>query len=406
MQVRYKGTEYDIPDAHPAANCLPWHLDKPEFAELIHSVRDGYDLDKPILQQAGTGLIISGRRRALACVIADVDPEVKEVDWDDDAVMRFVRRDEIIRRNLTEGERVMAVAELSKLRERGGDRRSDDFKVSADTLKSTDKTIAEIAEEAGVSKATANRAVKVKKKSPELAEAVKEGKLKVRTAAAVADLPKATRKKVAESDNPAAAAKIALAKSRKPEPVNQPDEAETDSDTDEQLRDVPRNVPAPPVGKLATYYRNDGVPDLPGVYRPRLTKNAAGHETVLDAYDNPAPPNVGDTFMDETLRDVLACALSAADLMNQAYEKFIELKAERKPHHRFPWADIPTVKKHLEAARNAVIEIGNELRAAIPHAVCPACSGSRQGCKECRFSGYWPKTECDVYPQRFRKGAA
>lgn len=238
MQVRYKGTEYDIPDAHPAANCLPWHLDKPEFAELIHSVRDGYDLDKPILQQAGTGLIISGRRRALACVIADVDPEVKEVDWDDDAVMRFVRRDEIIRRNLTEGERVMAVAELSKLRERGGDRRSDDFKVSADTLKSTDKTIAEIAEEAGVSKATANRAVKVKKKSPELAEAVKEGKLKVRTAAAVADLPKATRKKVAESDNPAAAAKIALAKSRKPEPVNQPDDAETDSGTDEQLDPV------------------------------------------------------------------------------------------------------------------------------------------------------------------------
>jgi hypothetical protein len=165
-------------------------------------------------------------------------------------------------------------------------------------------------------------------------------------------------------------------------------------------------VPAPPAGKLATYYRNDGVPDLPGVYRPRLSKNENGHETVLDAYDNPMPAGLGDTFVDPTLRRILANLTSLANDAEQIREQFDELKAARKAHQVYTWAEIPTVAALFETFRNTAVKLTDHLLDAIPYAVCPDCSGARKGCKACRGSGYWPRSECEVYPDRFRKGAA
>lgn len=174
---------------------------------------------------------------------------------------------------------------------------------------------------------------------------------------------------------------------------------------EDELVDVPDTVPAPSVGKLETYYKNDGVPDLPGVYRPRMTKTSDGNEVVLDGYGNPAPSAVGDTFADPKLRDILAQAITAAETLNSVYEEFLELKAGRKPYHEFPWLDIPTIQKFSEAVRENARKLCDELRAGVPYAVCPDCAGQRKGCKSCKLSGYWPKPECDVYPQRFRKAS-
>jgi len=178
------------------------------------------------------------------------------------------------------------------------------------------------------------------------------------------------------------------------------------SDSDDSLDTVPDTIAAPDVGRAETYYRNDGVPEMPGVYRPKMMKTSSGQEVVLDGYGNPAPAAVGDTFADPTLRDILAQAISGAEILDSVYQRFLELKAGRKPFHQFPWLDIPTIQKLAETMRNAAVEIGNEIRAGVPYAVCPACAGERKGCKECRLSGYWPKAECDVYPNRFRKAGA
>jgi ParB-like chromosome segregation protein Spo0J len=79
-----------------------------------------------------------------------------------------------------------------------------------------------VGEAVGVSGKTYSQAKKVVDAAPELVDAMDAGKLSVKTAAAVADLPKRERKKVAESDDPKAAAKKAIAKAKKPDPEPEP----------------------------------------------------------------------------------------------------------------------------------------------------------------------------------------
>jgi hypothetical protein len=187
--------------------------------------------------------------------------------------------------------------------------------------------------------------------------------------------------------------------------VKRIDDHETDPETEDPFGDVPENIPAPPIGKLETYYHNDGVREMTGVYRPRLTKSESGQETVLDAYGNPAPAGLGDTFADPSIRKILANIASVADDAEQVREQFNELKAARKSHQIYTWAEVPTVSKLFDTIRDAAVKLTDHLRDAIPYAVCPDCSGARRGCKVCKGTGYWPRSECDVYPERFRKGA-
>ena len=135
-------------------------------------------------------------------------------------------------------------------------------------------------------------------------------------------------------------------------------------------------------------------------------KSESGQEVVLDAYDNPTPAGLRDTIADPTIRQILANILSVADDAEQVREHFNELKAARKPHQVYTWAEIPTVSKLFDVIRDSAVKLADHLRDAIPYAVCPECSGARRGCKVCKSTGYWPKSECEVFPERFRKGAA
>ncbi len=214
----YKLKEYEILDAHPAANCLPWHLDKPEFAELIESVKVGFDENKPVIVQQGTNLIISGRRRALACEIAGTEAKCQYVEWTDQQIHDWVKRDEIIRRNLTPGERAAALVALANLREVGENQHKNKGKEGASAVAPSSQTKQQLADESQVSKKTIERLALIKKQAPELMPLVSEGKLEVNLAARCAkELTSERRRKIINADDPKKKAKELL-KASKPAP--------------------------------------------------------------------------------------------------------------------------------------------------------------------------------------------
>jgi hypothetical protein len=110
------------------------------------------------------------------------------------------------RRHMTPSQLAASAVAVNQYR-RGGDRRSEGFKVSRDTLK-------QAAEKKGISEETIKRANKVANKAPEVLPSVRDGKLDAKTAAKVADLPTPARKKVVESSDPKAEARKQLAKAK------------------------------------------------------------------------------------------------------------------------------------------------------------------------------------------------
>lgn len=360
-QIKYNGLTYEIKHPTDAADCLPWHLDRPEFAELIDGIRDnGFDPMKPILIQKSTGKIISGRRRALASAIAAVEPVCQVVDWDDDKVCRFVESDELIRRNLTPAERSACVAKLATMPDGSGSRGSDSMK--------------ELADRAHVSERTMHRVNEVRKNAPELIDEMAEGRLSVNTAVAVSSLPEDDRKEIVSSKEPEKAAKKKV-KAKKQE--------------------------APSAGKLATYYKDQFGVGLPGIYLPRFSKSTEGQEVVLDAYDQVVPSGVGDAFADPELRLIAQDTFQLAELAESIRERVKSLKQ----HSNHPWLDIAKLFEDIDAIRESSVSVNHQVIEGSPYAVCPDCGGERKGCKACRTSGYWPKPECEANPSRFNRGA-
>jgi hypothetical protein len=196
--ILYRGQTYTVSDAHPAADALPWHLDTDEFAELVESVRThGFDPDRPVVRCARTGRVIGGRRRELACRVAGVEPVHRNVDWADEEVVAWVRREDLHRRNLTAAERVAAELALDGVLHRLAG------------VGANQHTAGEIAKRAGVSRKTVQR-VKKAARHPALAAAVRDGRVSAKPAAELAELPAAEVDDVLASDDVAAAAAEAV----------------------------------------------------------------------------------------------------------------------------------------------------------------------------------------------------
>lgn len=368
----YKGNEYEIPDAHPAANCLPWNLDGPDFADLIESVKAGYDGEKPVLVQADTELIISGRRRALACVIAGVDPVTREVDWDDEQVNSYVRRDELIRRNLTEAQRVAAIADLSELNSHGANQHKNKGKeeVPAGTSSATQK---EIAAEAGAGIQTVKRVAAVKKSAPELLPLIREGKLEANTAARAAkELTPKQVKQIANADDPKAEAKKLLPAKPKAKPA-----APKDSDP---LRG----------GNNFDFGANAPEDDEPEP-RPEILSTPRG-EIVIDPFKRIVPNNIGDYFGNVVWPNALQdgeIAAAAIETFRHAVEKA----------QRTPWLYIDSLKiiNRCIELRNDVVKLLDLIHMGQPYALCAHCEGKK--CKDCRNTGYVTKGMTDLEPE-------
>jgi hypothetical protein len=166
-------------EIHPAATLFPMMSDE-EYAGLKADIEEN-GLREPIVLWCDQ--IIDGRNRLKACEEIGVDPVFFELSDESDP-WKFVISHNLHRRHLSSSQRAMVAAKMANILH-GGDR-SEDFKVSNDTLKMEDA-----AKQLNVGRATVARAKSVTENgSEELQAAVSSGELPVSLAAKlVKDVP-------------------------------------------------------------------------------------------------------------------------------------------------------------------------------------------------------------------------
>ena len=188
--------------AHPAAHIFPMMKDE-EYRDLKQSIAEN-GLREPVWVMPD-GLILDGRNRAKACRELGVTPDVKVYDGDDPVA--FVVDLNLHRRHLNESQRSMVAANIANLGH-GGDRKRDQgsnwsLEISPDLpTPPAPVTQRQAAEMMGVGRLSVQRAKKViDQGTPELAEAVTTGKVKVSLASNIADLPEPDQRHVIDAND-------------------------------------------------------------------------------------------------------------------------------------------------------------------------------------------------------------
>jgi hypothetical protein len=183
---------------HPAANIFPY-MPEAELQALVDDIK-AHGLREPI--ERLDGRILDGRNRLRACALAGIDPLFVDVATDDPVA--YVLSKNLHRRHLNESQRAMVGAAAMEFYEReakerqkasGGNHTPQNVPVPdkfTEAHSASHKN--ESREKAGslvnVSGVTIQRAKKVRAKgSPALQAAVVSGKIRVNTAAKLADLP-------------------------------------------------------------------------------------------------------------------------------------------------------------------------------------------------------------------------
>lgn len=351
---------------HPIADIFPM-MGESDLRELSADIADNGLRETIWLYEE---MVLDGRNRLKACQMAGVEPEFRA--YRDSEPLAFVLSKNLLRRHLNESQRAMVGSKIAKLKH-GGDRKSDQ---AANLPVSQSKA----AEAMNVGERSVRDAKHVIDQGvPELIEAVESGDVAVSAAAEVAKLPKSEQKSIVKA-GPKAVRKAAA----------------------EKRKDKKKEKTSP---KITIPAIDETLPEVPGVYTPRLTKTSTA-KVVIDAYDNPVPSGVADSFMDGRLRAILMQVRSAAEDFHDAYEQLAKLKAKGDSALHYPWLELHTVKTEVEKARNAAVLATDIMKLAMPHGVCPDCSGKTTGCKSCRMSGYWPRQQCEDNAKRFRKGSA
>lgn len=168
---------------HPFAEVFPL-LDGAPLDELITDIKTFGLREKIWLYE---GKVLDGRNRYLACQKAKIKPQYREFKGTSGGALALVVSANLQRRQLTFEQRAMALARISALNQQGGDRRSEDFKTARAVLKSDE----ELADQAGISSDSVQRARKiVDQGSKPLQAAVERGEIPLKKAASVVDLPK------------------------------------------------------------------------------------------------------------------------------------------------------------------------------------------------------------------------
>lgn len=182
---------------------LPRQTDK-EIAFLEESIRKQGILHPLTLWRTGDHyILLDGHTRfEIAKRIGIAIPshlfQIAQVTSLNDA-KKWMLRNQLGRRNLTDGYRAIIATELASL-ERGSNQHS--------SREPSSSSIAEAAATAQVSVATVKRARKVKTHgAPELIDAVKSGKVDVHNASTIADLPKSEQTELVKQGAPAIKAK-------------------------------------------------------------------------------------------------------------------------------------------------------------------------------------------------------
>lgn len=167
-------------ETHPAADVFPM-LEGADLDALAADIK-AHGLDCPVVLL--DGVVIDGRNRLTACLRSGVEPRFTAYDGPPD-VVRWVVSQNLHRRHLNESQRAMAASAIAKLpahRPSNADNGSTAIAVLPPTV-SQDAA----AEMLNVSVDSVQRARAVTERgTPELADAVRSGKVAVSTAATVA----------------------------------------------------------------------------------------------------------------------------------------------------------------------------------------------------------------------------
>jgi hypothetical protein len=209
MRTRtHSGTEYEVSEAHPAAELFGWLPDE-DIARMAEDIKANGQ--KFAIRRLPDGRVFDGRNRELACRVAGVDPQYKDEDASERDVIAFVQSANLMRRSETASQRAAIGAELYQMSHAAMEKAERDYEAGLGP-KPTEKPLSQtwVAERMGVSQRIVSGAAKVLTTSPELHQRVKEGGIDVATAEKVADLPAEVRELVAAADDPKAAAHEAL----------------------------------------------------------------------------------------------------------------------------------------------------------------------------------------------------
>ncbi len=186
--------------SHPAAELLP-RLEGADLAALVEDVRV-HGLRTPIVTwtdtQTGEVILLDGRNRLEACRLAGLEPRFEAYQGDDPVA--YVLSCNVARRHLTPSQRAMvAAAALPALQAEAKARQGTRTDLRAN-LRGSGKASEKAAALVQVSPRTVEAAAAVLRSgTPELAEAVRDGRAVVSTAVEVARLPREEQRQMLAS---------------------------------------------------------------------------------------------------------------------------------------------------------------------------------------------------------------
>ena len=159
---------------------------KPDVQEkIVESMTSvGYDPTKPVAVWRERNVVIDGHTRILSAIkarIFDIPVAFFSFASEDDALL-YAITSQVHRRNLSQSELLTAVKAVDKIKARGGDRKSEKSKTSAEVFDRGECSANETAKILGVGRATVERA-RVVLKDEEASQSVLDGKASIRMAA-------------------------------------------------------------------------------------------------------------------------------------------------------------------------------------------------------------------------------
>lgn len=164
-------------EVHPLASKFPL-FDKAEFEELVQAIKENGLRQPIVLDQFGR--VADGRNRLRACLKAGVTPEFTQLDESVD-VVEYILDLNIRRRHLTTSQRAQLAADVLALGVSG-------------------RTIRQEADRMKVSPSSVKTAKRVSEKAvPEVTEAVRDGRMDVKTAETVSQESPEKQREIAAS---------------------------------------------------------------------------------------------------------------------------------------------------------------------------------------------------------------
>lgn len=167
---------------HPAADLFPM-MDPAAFFKLCEDVKAN-GLIEPIWLDS-EGRLLDGRNRLAACQANGIDPEARTYRGDD--AVGFVLSLNVNRRHLTTGQLAMVAADSVPLYEEQAKVRQISHlnvpeSASGDADSEGGRSAGKAAEAVGTSRPAVNRAQRVQREAPELAEKVRAGEITLNSA--------------------------------------------------------------------------------------------------------------------------------------------------------------------------------------------------------------------------------